>query len=157
MTSHTDVVAAFSAALVDFPVNHDRPDNAYVQLVFDTIANILYSITNNTVKGVHNLMRIIQEAKAYATKYTVAFVHPTRPKAFGDTINTTEAVSLASRKAEAIHRAKLADWATYHAASRISRVVDLAKWMGLPFESKEIQVRPMTATQNSLLSVVAAW
>ena len=76
MTSHTDVVAAFAAALVDFPVNHDRPDNTYVQLV-SNIANILYSLTYNTVEGVHNLMGIIQDAAAYATKYTVAFVHPT--------------------------------------------------------------------------------
>ena len=97
MTLYTDVVAAFAAALLYFPVNHDRPDNAYVQLVFDTIANILYSLTYDTVKGVHNLMGIIQDAAAYAKKYTVAFVHPTRPKAFDDTINTNEAVSLASR------------------------------------------------------------
>ena len=117
MTSHTDVVAAFAAALVDFPVNHDRPDDAYVQLVFDTIANILYSLTYDTVEGVHNLMGIIQDSAAYATKYTVAFIHPTRPKAFDDAIDTTEAVSLASRKAEAIHRAKLADWANYHSAT----------------------------------------
>ena len=68
MTSHTDVVAAFAVALVNFSVNHDRPDDAYVQLVFDTIANILYYLTYNTVKGVHNLMGIIQDAAAYATK-----------------------------------------------------------------------------------------
>ena len=76
MTSHTDVVAAFAAALVDFPINHDRTDNTYVQLVFDAIANILYSLTYDTVKGVLNLMGITQDAAAYATKYTVAFVHP---------------------------------------------------------------------------------
>ena len=117
MTSHTDVVAAFSAALVDFPVNHDRPDNVYVQLVFDTIANILYFLTYDTVEGVHNLISIIQDTAAYTTKYTVAFVRPTRPKAFDDAIDTNKAVLLASRKAEAIHRAKLADWETYHAAT----------------------------------------
>ena len=88
-----------------------------MQLVFDTIANILYYLTYDTVKGVHNLMVIIQDAAAYATKYTVAFVHPTRPNAFDDNIDTNEAVSLASRKAETIHRAKLANWATYHSAT----------------------------------------
>ena len=88
-----------------------------MQLVFDTIANILYSLTYDTVDGVHNLMVIIQDAAAYATKYTVAFVHPTRPKAFDDAIDRNEAVSLASRKAETIHWAKLADWAAYHAAT----------------------------------------
>ena len=64
MTSHTDFVAAFAAALVKFPFNHDRPDNVYVQLVFDTIANILYSLTYDTVEGVHNLMGINQDTAA---------------------------------------------------------------------------------------------
>ena len=120
VTSQTDVVTEFAAALVDFPVNYDRPDDAYVQLVFGTIANIFYSINYDTVEGVHNLMGIIQDTAAYATKYTEAFVHPTRPNAFDDNINTNKAVSLASRKAEAIHRAKLADWVTYHAATKES-------------------------------------
>ena len=87
-----------------------------MQLVFNTTANILYSLTSDTVEGVHNLMGLIQYTAAYTTKYTVAFVHPTRPKAFDNAIDTNEAVSLASRKAETINRAKLADWATYHAA-----------------------------------------
>ena len=99
MTLHTNIVAAFAAALVDFPVKHDRPDDVYVQLVFDTIANILYSLTYDTVEGVHNLMGTIQDTAAYTMKYTVAFIHPTRTKVFDDTINTNEAVSLASRKA----------------------------------------------------------
>ena len=60
MTSHTDVVAAFSAALTDFPVNHDCPDNTYVQKVFDTIETILYSLEYNTVGRVYNLMRIVE-------------------------------------------------------------------------------------------------
>ena len=45
----------------------------------------------------------------------MAFVHPTRPKAFNDAIDTNEAVLLASRKAEMIYKAKLAERATYHA------------------------------------------
>ena len=65
MTSHTDVVAVFAAALVNFPVNHDRPDDAYVQLVFNTIANILYSLTCDTFEGVHNLMVTIQDTAAW--------------------------------------------------------------------------------------------
>ena len=70
-----------------------------MQLVFDTIANILYYLTYDTVEGVHHLMGSIQDTAAYTTKYTVAFVHPTRPKAFDDAIDTNEAVSLASHKA----------------------------------------------------------
>ena len=44
-------------------------------------------------------MGIIQDAASYATKYTMAFAHPTRPKAFDNTIDTNKAVSLASCKA----------------------------------------------------------
>ena len=69
MTLHTDVVAAFAAALVDFPVNHDRPNDAYVQLVVDTISTILYSLNYDTVADVHDLMGIIQDQAAYFTKY----------------------------------------------------------------------------------------
>ena len=49
MTLHADVVAAFAAALADFPVDHDHPDDAYVQKEFDTIVTILYSLKYDTV------------------------------------------------------------------------------------------------------------
>ena len=108
MTSHTDVVTAFAVALADFPVNHDRSDDAYIQKAFNTIATILYSLKYDTVNGAHHLMGIIEDAPAYTAKYGEAFL-PKRPKTFDDSIDTKEAVSLASRKAETIHRAVLKD------------------------------------------------
>ena len=155
MTSHTNVVAAFAAALVDFPVNHDRPNDAYVQLVFNTIANILYYLTYDTVEGVHNLMVIIQDAASYATKYTVAFVQPTRPKAFDDAINTNKAVLLASRKAETIHRAKLADWETYHTTTteRNKFCVSVIGRTCISSLSKGIPIHFAKATTREILDV----
>ena len=117
MASHTDVVTAFVVALADVPVDHNRPDNAYVQNAFNTIATILYSLEYNTVNGVHNLMGIIEDAAAYTKKYGKAFPIPKRPNAFDDIINTKEAVSLTSRKAETIYRAALKDWITYRAST----------------------------------------
>ena len=99
MTLHTDVATAFAVALADFPVDHDRPDNAYVQKAFNKIATILYSLKYNTGNGVHNLMGIIKDAPAYTKKYGEAFLIPMRPKAFNDSIDTKEAVSLASQMA----------------------------------------------------------
>ena len=96
MTSHTDVVTAFTAALADFPVGRNRPDDAYVQKTFDTIVTILYSLEYDTVNGVHNLMGIIEDTLAYSNKYGEAFPVPKRPKAFDDSIDTKEAVSPAS-------------------------------------------------------------
>ena len=49
MTSLTDVVVAFSAALTDFPVKHDRPDNTSVQKAFNAIATSLYPLKYETV------------------------------------------------------------------------------------------------------------
>ena len=96
MTLHTDVVTKFSAALTDFPVDHNRLDNAYVQKAFDTIATILYSLEYDTVNGLHNLMGIVEDALVYSQKYGEAFPIPKRPKAFDDSINKKEAVLLAS-------------------------------------------------------------
>ena len=86
MTLHTDVVAAFAAALVGFPVNHDCSDNTYVQKVFDTISVILCSLEYNTVVGVHNLVGI-NNPTAYITKYGESFPVLKRPKVFNDDIN----------------------------------------------------------------------
>ena len=117
MTSHADVVTAFAVALADFPVDHDRPDDAYVQKAFDAIATILYSLEYDTVNGVHNLMGIIKDVTAYTTYYGEAFPIPKHPKAFDDSIDKKKAVSFASQKAETNHRAVLKDWTTYRAAT----------------------------------------
>ena len=117
MTSHADVVTAFAVALADFPVDHDRPGDAYVQKAFDAIATILYSLEYDTVNEVHNLMGIIEDAPAYTKKYGKAFPIPKNPKASNDSIDTKEAVSLVSRKAETIYRAVLKGWSTYRAAT----------------------------------------
>jgi hypothetical protein len=86
MTSNVDVFAAFAAALEDFPVNHNRPDNAYAQLVFNNITTILYSLEYDTVGRVRNIIGIIQDATSYRTKYGVTFVQRARPTAFDKVI-----------------------------------------------------------------------
>jgi hypothetical protein len=153
MTSHADVVTAFAVALADFPVDHDRPDDAYVQKAFDTIATILYSLEYDTVNGVHNLMGIIEDAPAYSQKYGAAFPIPKRPKAFDDSIDTKEAVSLASRKAETIHRAVLKDWSTYRAATTESNKFCVAVFgrTWISSLSKGSPIHFAEATTNELL------
>ena len=78
MTLHTDVVAAFSEALPDFPVNLDRHDNEYGQKAFNV--TILYSLNYDTVGGVHNLVGIIDNPAAYIKKYGEAFPITQMPK-----------------------------------------------------------------------------
>ena len=99
---HTDVVTAVAVVLMNFPVNHDCPDDAYVQKAFHIIMTILYSLKYDTVNRVHNLMRIIEDAPAYTMKYGEAFPISKPPKVFDDSINTKEAVdhlpSIHSRK-----------------------------------------------------------
>ena len=96
MTSHTDAVTVFAVALADVPVNHDRPDNVYIQKAFNTIATILYSLEYDTVNGIHTLMGVIKDAPAYTAKYGETFSIPKRPKAFDGSFDTKEAVSIAS-------------------------------------------------------------
>ena len=89
------------------------------------IATILYSLEYDTVNRVHNLMGIVGDSLAYTEKYGKAFPDPKRPKAFDISIDIKEAVSLASRKAETIHRAVLKDWRTYRAATTESNKIYL--------------------------------
>lgn len=100
MPTHTGVVVVFTMALADFPLNHNCLDDAYIQLMFNSIATILYSPKYDTVGGgVNNFMGIIKDPTSYTAKHGVAFPRLTRPKVFDNTISTKEAVLLAFRKA----------------------------------------------------------
>ena len=61
------------------------------------------------MNGVHNLIGIIKDAPAYTETFSEVVPVPKRPKTFNNSIDTKDAVSLASRKAETIHRAVLKD------------------------------------------------
>ena len=49
------------------------------------------------MNGIYNLVGITEDAPAYTDKYGEAFPIPKRPKAFDNSIDTKEVVSLASR------------------------------------------------------------
>ena len=117
MTSHTDVVATFAAALTDFLVDHDGADGVNVHKMFNTIAAILYSLKYNTVGGVPNHIGIIEDHTAYTTTYGEAFLTPKRPETLDSGIDTKEVVSLASQKAETMHRSVPKDRSTYCTAT----------------------------------------
>ena len=55
-------------------------------------------------------MGLIKEDDAYATEYSESFPRPLRPDIYTSNINTTKDAYLDSRKNEAIHKARIADW-----------------------------------------------
>ena len=148
MTSHTDIVAAFVATMADFHLNHNRFNNVYIQLMFESIATILHSLKCDTVREVQNLMGIIKDPTSYTANYGVASPHPTCPKA--------EAVLLASQTAEIIHKLVLTDWGTYHTATTESNKFFVAAF-GRTWISSLLKESPIyfaEATTNELLQAV---
>ena len=55
-------------------------------------------------------MGLIDEDAAYATEYGESSPRPFRLGIYASDINTTKDASLDSRKKEAVHKARIADW-----------------------------------------------
>ena len=84
--------------------------------IYDAIAKILYLIRYDSVGATHNLMGLIEEDTAYTTEYGESFPRPECPGIYATDIDTTKDASLDSRKKEAVHKARIADWEIYDVA-----------------------------------------
>ena len=116
MTSSTDIIAKFEAAFEAFEMTDKRPTDLYVTQIYDAIAKIFYPIRYDRVGARHNLMGLINEDAAYATEYGESFPRTDRLGIYATDIDTTKDASLDSRKKEAVHKAKIADWEIYNVA-----------------------------------------
>ena len=88
----------------------------YVTQIYDAIAKIFYPIRYDSVGATHNLMGMINEDAAYATEYGKSFPCTELPGIYASDIDTTKDASLDSRKKEAVHKARIADWEIYDVA-----------------------------------------
>ena len=79
----------------------EQPTDAYINDIFESLGQLLYVVEYDEVNATHNLIGIIQDNAAYTAKYGASFVRPTRPKVFDATIDTTSAITIKMRKAEA--------------------------------------------------------
>ena len=116
MTSLTDIIAKFEAAFETFETTDERPTDLYVTQIYDSIAKIFYPIRYDIIGATHNLMGLIEEDAAYATKYVDSFPRMLRPSIYALDIDTTKDASLDIRKKEAVHKERIADWEIYDVA-----------------------------------------
>ena len=116
MTSSTDIIAKFEAALESFETSDERPTNLYVTQIYNAIAKIFYPIRYDSVGATYNLMGLIDEEAAYATKYSESFPQPLRPGIYAPYIDTKKDASLDSQKKEVFHKATIVDSEIYNVA-----------------------------------------
>ena len=98
MTTLTDIIANYEAAFKAFETTNERPTNLYVTQIYDAIAKIFYPIRYDSVGSRHNLMGLINDNAAYATKYVESFPRPALLDIYVSDIDTTKEASLDIRK-----------------------------------------------------------
>ena len=81
--------------------------------IYDDISKIFYPMRYDSVGARHNLMELIDKEAAYATNYSKSFPRPARPGIYASDIDTTKDAYLDSRKNEAVHKTRIAEWEIY--------------------------------------------
>ena len=116
MTTVDDIRARFDAARDTFEIEEGQPNEAYVTKIEETIGGILFGIRYDAETARHNLIGLVMPEAEYAERFAGPFVRPARPKAYDDGIDVKLEITLATRKAEAVWKAKIADWELYDVA-----------------------------------------
>ena len=98
MTYSTDIIAKSEAVFGAFETTNERPTDLYVTHIYDAIAKIFYHIRYDSVGARHNLMGLIDNDAAYATKYGELFPRPACPVIYASDIDTTKDASLDIQK-----------------------------------------------------------
>ena len=152
MTTPSELTAKFVEAFEAFDVKTEQSTDAYINSIFELLGQLLYVVEYDKAETTHNLIGIIQDDATYSAKYGSSFVRPKRLKIFDATIDTTSAVTIKTRKAEAEHAAKPRDKALYNMAEResglfILKVVDRV-WLsslshGLPTYFSDVLAKTM--------------
>ena len=124
MTSSTNIITKSEAASEAFEMTDERLNDLYMTQIYDAMAKIFYPIRYNSVGARHNLMDLIDNDTAYATKYGESFPRRARPGIYASDINITKDASLDSQKQEAVHKATIAYWEIYDVAkSKANRFI----------------------------------
>ena len=107
--------ARFDAARETFEVQEGLPTEDYITMIVETIGGVVYTLRYNIEKGKDHLIGIITENPEYVKKFGRSFRRPTHPAVYDDTLGGDK-VTIAVRKAEAVHKAKIQDWDLYDTA-----------------------------------------
>ena len=110
-----EIVAKFANSLEHFEPIAGQPSDTDLTRIREVVAPLLLQILYDETGAVHNLVSLIRPEAAYITRYSAAFLEPTRVGEYDATINSNATAVVCAHK-EAAHKAKRADRATYETA-----------------------------------------
>ena len=112
------ITLLFKEARDNFPPIEGKPTDDDLLSIRETLLLILMEIPFDLLGGVHSLVGILTEPARYAADHGGAsFVIPTRLPLYDSTI-ADDATTVVRVRAEAAHKARLDDFASYEAAKR---------------------------------------
>ena len=88
-------------------------------MIVEAIGGVLFALRYHVEKDKDNLIGIIMEDANYVKKFGQSFRRPTRLGVYDDMLGG-EKITIAIRKAEAVHKAKIQDWDLYDTAQEES-------------------------------------
>ena len=92
--------------LVRFLRQEGHPTKNYITMIVEAVGGVLYTLRYYVEKGKDNLIGIIIDDPEYVKKFGHSFRRPTCPGVY-DTKLKVEKVTVETRKAEVIHKAKI--------------------------------------------------
>ena len=114
----TAITLLFKEAQDAFPPIEGKPTDDDLLSIRETLLPILMEIPFDELGGIHSLTAIITEAGRYAADHGGnAFMRPVRLPLYDSSI-ADDATTVVRVRAEAAHKAKLDDYASYEAAER---------------------------------------
>ena len=113
MTTPEDVRARFDAARETFEVEEGQPTESYITRLQETLNGILFTVRYDADKAEHNLIGIVIDDDDYKDRYGKPFQRLKRPKAYDETIQEVDKVTIKVCKSEALPKAKISDWELY--------------------------------------------
>jgi hypothetical protein len=112
------ITLLFKEARDAFPPFDGKPTNDNLLLIWETLLPILMEIPYDQLWGVHSLTAIITDGVRYAANHGGnAFRRPARLLLYNDNI-ADDATTVVCIRAEAAHKARLDNYASFKAAER---------------------------------------
>jgi hypothetical protein len=142
------ITRLFKEAYDTFPPLEGKPTDEDLLAIRETLLPFLMVIPYDQLKDIHSLTAILMEATKYETKHGSAkFVRPARLPLYDKNI-ADDATTVVRVRAEAAHKSRLDDYASYEAAER-----GVAKF--LPDVVDEIWYNDLKDTETFYTKVIA--
>jgi hypothetical protein len=112
------ITRLFKEAYDTFPPLEGKPTDDDLLAIWEALLPLLMVIPYDQLNGIHSLTAILMEAAKYDAEHgNNTFVRPVRLPLYDKNI-TDDATTVVRVRAEAAHKARLDDYASYEAAER---------------------------------------